>query len=266
MGVDPVVAVGTCPFSVRHPVMVNRWEQLTYLHWSYEPSVVQGLLPEGLTVDTFDGRAWVGLIPFQMSVAPPRLPAPPWLGRFAETNVRTYVRDGHGRAGVWFFSLEAARLAAVVTARVTYRLPYNWASMRLSGGPDRLVYTTRRRWPGPRGAGGTIVVRPGALIAPEEVTELEHFLTARWRLFSHARDAGLRYGEVAHAPWPLQRAVVEACDDSLVTAAGLPRPVGAPLAHYSRGVKVHIAVPHRVTSVAEDLHLPGSSPSGQTSS
>jgi len=258
--VDPDVPNGTCPFTIKHPVMVNRWEQLTYLHWSYEPSVVQRLLPAGLTVDTFDGRAWVGLIPFQMSVAPPRFPAPPWLGRFAETNVRTYVRDGHGRVGVWFFSLEAARLAAVVTARVTYRLPYNWASMRLSGAGERLAYTTRRRWPGPRGAGGRIVIRPGAPIPPEEVTELEHFLTARWRLFSHAKDDALRYGEVEHAPWPLQRADVEQCDDSLVTAAGLPVPVGAPLAHYCRGVEVRIGLPHRLEAVplADGLDPAGS--------
>jgi len=228
--------------------MVHRWELLTFLHWSFEPSAVQGLLPPGLTVDTFDDRAWVGLVPFQMWVAPPRLPALPWLGRFCETNVRTYVRDRHGRAGVWFFSLEAARLSAVVAARVTYRLPYYWASMRLRDTPDRLEYTTRRRWPGSRDAdaGGTVVVRPGDPIPPYEVTELEHFLTARWRLFSHAKDDALRYANAEHAPWPLQRAHVERCDDRLVAAAGLPQPVGEPLAHYSRGVEVRIGLPRRV--------------------
>lgn len=228
--------------------MVHRWQLLTFLHWSFEPSEVQRLLPPGLTVDTFDDRAWVGLVPFRMWVAPPHLAALPWLGRFCETNVRTYVRDRHGRSGVWFFSLEASRLPAVVAARLTYRLPYYWASMRLRGAPDRIVYTSRRRWPRPAGldAGGSVVVRPGSPIPADELTTLEHFLTARWRLFSRASDNTLRVANAEHAPWQLQRADLEVCDDTLVTASGLPQPVGSPLVHYSPGVEVRIGLPARV--------------------
>jgi uncharacterized protein YqjF (DUF2071 family) len=226
--------------------MVHRWELLSFLHWSYEPAVVQALLPPGLTVDTHAGRAWVGLVPFRMSVAPPGVGVAPWLGRFCETNVRTYVRDRHGRDGVWFFSLEAARLAAVVAARGTYRLPYFWAAMSMRSTPRGWTYTTRRRWPGPRGVGGTVVVRAGDPVPSQEVTELEHFLTARWRLFSHAGNGTLRYADAEHAPWPLHRAEAEVCDDTLVVAAGLPGPEGQPLVHWSPGVQVRIGRPTRV--------------------
>lgn len=246
MPVTPDAAAGTCPLVVRHPVMIHRWERLTFLHWSFDRHVVQRLLPPGLEVETFDGRAWVGLVPFHMWVAPPRVPAPPWLGRFCETNVRTYVRDRHGRSGVWFFSLEASRLPAVVAARTTYRLPYYWASMHLRQTPERIEYVTRRRWPGPRGVGGTVIICPGERIEAHEVTQLEHFLTARWRLFSQAKNDSLRYADAEHQPWPLHRVDVERCDDSLVTAAGLPPPVGDPLAHYSPGVEVRIGVPRPV--------------------
>jgi uncharacterized protein YqjF (DUF2071 family) len=226
--------------------MVHRWELLSFLHWAYEPAVVQALLPPGLTVETRGGRAWVGLVPFRMSVAPPGVGVPPWLGRFCETNVRTYVRDRHGRDGVWFFSLEAARLAAVVAARGSYRLPYFWASMRMSRTSQGWAYTTRRRWPGPQGVGGTVVVRTGEPIPSQEVTELEHFLTARWRLFSHAGNGTLRYADAQHAPWPLHRAELEGCDDTLVVATGLPQPEGEPLVHYSPGVQVRIGRPRQV--------------------
>ena len=246
--VDPDVPDGTCPLTVAHPMMVHRWQLLTFLHWSVEPSLVQRLLPPGLVVETFDAHAWVGLVPFRMWVAPPRLPALPWLGRFCETNVRTYVRDTQGRSGVWFFSLEASRLPAVVAARVAYRLPYYWAAMRLHNASDRIVYTCRRRWPRSASpdAGGTIVVRPGSPIPSEDLTQLEHFLTARWRLFSHASKGTLRYANAEHAPWPLQRAELETFDDSLVTAAGLPQPIGQPLVHYSPGVEVRISAPWRI--------------------
>ncbi len=118
--------------------------------------------------------------------------------------------------------------------------------MRLSETPDRVDYTSRRRAPGPRGAGGTVIVRPGQLVPPGDVTELEHFLTARWRLFSHSKGGQLRSADAQHPPWPLQRCQVERCEDSLVAAAGLPQPEGEPLAHYSRGVEVRIGLPRRV--------------------
>src|SRR3954469_12678323 len=117
----PSPSAAACPLTVRKPMMFQRWEILTFLHWKYAPEVAQSLLPQGLTVEEHDGEAWVGLVPFTMRVSVPHAPAPPWLGRFCETNVRTYVRDEWGRRGVWFFSLDAARLAAVVTARTTYR-------------------------------------------------------------------------------------------------------------------------------------------------
>lgn len=243
---------GGCPLTVRHPVMMHRWELLTFLHWSYSVDDVQRLLPPGLTVETFDGDAWVGLVPFHMRVSPPGVTAPPWLGRFCETNVRTYVTDAHGRRGVWFFSLEAARLAAVVAARVTYRLPYFWARMSLEATPERLAYLSRRRWPG-AGPRSSVAVRPGALVPAAEVTALEHFLTARFRLFSHAGDGALRYADAEHPPWELRRVEVERCDDELVAAAGLPQPVGPPLAHYSDGVDVRIGLPRRVAAVDNQI-------------
>ena len=89
--------------------MVHWWDELTFIHWRYEPEQVQRLLPEGLEVETMDGSAWVGLVPFFLRVGLPHVRPVPWLSQFAETNVRTYVRSADGRSGVWFFSLEAAR-------------------------------------------------------------------------------------------------------------------------------------------------------------
>ena len=99
-----------------------------------------------------------------MRVALARGPSVPWVSRFAETNVRTYVTAPDGTTGIWFFSLEAARLGAVVTARGTYRLPYFWAAMAVERAGVRWTYTTQRRWPGPRGASSTVVVDGGGAV------------------------------------------------------------------------------------------------------
>ena len=161
---------GVCPFTVDKPVMRQRWERLTFLHWSYDPDVVQRLLPGGLTVDTFGGAAWVGLVPFFMRVHTPGDHGAPWVSNFCETNVRTYAVDREGRAGIWFLSLDAARLGAVAVARASYQLPYFWSSMRISGplttqsrtGDQEITYSCQRRLPGPRTAISQVRVRAGA--------------------------------------------------------------------------------------------------------
>jgi uncharacterized protein YqjF (DUF2071 family) len=253
-----------CPLNVAHPVMMHRWDTLTFLHWSYEPDVVARLLPVGLTLDTFDGKAWVGLVPFNMLVSLPHAPSVPWASRFCETNVRTYVIDEYGRPGIWFFSLEASRLGAVLTARATFRLPYMWSRMSLVRDGDVITYSCLRRWPGPRGAHSFVTIDVGPPFKQTELTQLDHFLTARWRLFSitgpgnfrgfaasaHDRaGAGSwrRYGIAQHEPWVLHHATARSVDDRLVAAAGLPQPDDEPLVHYSPGVDVRIGRPHRLS-------------------
>ena len=65
------------------------------------------LVPAGLELDTFEGQAWIGVVPFRMTGIRPVASAAAWLSAFAELNVRTYVTVG-GKPGVCFFSLDAA--------------------------------------------------------------------------------------------------------------------------------------------------------------
>jgi uncharacterized protein YqjF (DUF2071 family) len=233
------MAAGVCPVPVRRPVMRQRWERLTFLHWPVDPAAVQRLLPEGLRVELFGGTAWVGLVPFFMRVATPGGRRVPWASNFCETNVRTYVLDRAGQAGIWFLSLDAARLAAVAVARRSYRLPYYWSAMRLDQRGSMISYACRRRWPGPQGAASNVRIAVGDRLSPAELDERDHFLTARWLLFS-VFGHRLMQARASHQPWPLHRAQVVACDDQLIAAAGLPQPCGQPLAVYSPGVEVRI--------------------------
>ena len=241
---DGTPGPGACPFAVDAPVMRQRWERLTFLHWSYDPAVVQPLLPSWLRADTFGGRAWVGLVPFFMRVATAGGRQVPWVSHFCETNVRTYVVDPQGRPGIWFFSLDAARAGGVAVARATYRLPYFWSRMRLVQRGAHLAYGCQRLWPGPRPVTSRVRVEAGRRFGPGELGERDHFLTARWMLFSSAGGRP-RFARAHHAPWPLHQARVLAVDDQLLAAAGLPPPRGEPLAHYSPGVDVRIGRPER---------------------
>ncbi len=225
--------------------MRQQWLDLAYVHWRYEPAVVQALLPAGVVVDTFDGAAWVGLIPFSMrGISLARGPAVPYLGSFAEVNVRTYVRCG-GRAGVWFFSLDVDRLVPAVVARLTYRLPYCWGRTSHRRVGDRLTTVVRRRWPGRVADSGLVVELGDSVVADER----DVFLTARWGLFSRG-VFGLRHAPVDHEPWPLRSARLVSLDESLVRAAGLPPPAGDPHVRGSDGVSVRIGRPRGVRSRA----------------
>ena len=119
---------------------------------------------------------------------------------FPETNVRTYVVDRHGLRGTWFFSLDAARLPAVIGARTSYALPYFWAHMAVYRQSDVVRYWSRRIAGPP--AATEIDVTVGPRIA--HPTELEIFLTARFRLYAR-RGAGILKADVEHPPWPLRR-------------------------------------------------------------
>ncbi|HLL69598.1 MAG TPA: DUF2071 domain-containing protein [Micromonosporaceae bacterium] len=234
------------PLRVRTATMIHRWEQMTFLHWRYPVDVVAPLVPDRLRVQTFDGSAWIGLLPFVMRrVRPPGVPPLPWLSYFPETNLRTYVTGPDGGSGIFFFSLDATRLPAVLAARASLGLPYFWsgASVRVRGGA--LVYRGRRRWPGPAGAGYDARVRVGPAIAEPELGPLDHFLTARHRLYS-AHAGQLVAVNAEHPPWPLHRARVEHLRQDLTAAAGLPAPDGDPLVHASPGVRVRIGPPELI--------------------
>ena len=238
------MAVGLEPVSaqplerVERPMMVQQWRWMTFLHWRYTVQQLRPLVPDELEIDTCDGSAWVGLLPFQMHVRLPGLPAVPWVSNFPETNLRTYVVDRHGRRGIWFFSLDADRLGAVAMAQAGLRLPYRWARMYASRDNGSVRYSSRRHGPGTQAKNRVrvYVVDP---IPDAQVTELEVFLTARWRLFN---TIGERLIDVPaeHPMWALQRVEVDTCESDLFRAEGVPPPEGEPIAHFSEGVEVKI--------------------------
>jgi uncharacterized protein len=230
------------PRRVPIPVMRQRWETLTFLHWDYPVERVQRLLPPGLEVEPWGGRAWVGLVPFHMRVRPPVGPALRGVTTFPETNVRTYVLGPDGTPGVWFFSLDAANLPAVTVARLVYGLPYFFARMRVTCDGPTVSYRSRRSGSGAAGAGHQIVVVPGSRLSSGEVGEFEHYLTTRFTLWN-VHGGALMRSPAEHPPWQLQQAEVAVMEQDVIEAAGLPSPQGTPVVHFSEGVEVRIGRP-----------------------
>jgi uncharacterized protein YqjF (DUF2071 family) len=222
------------------PVMYQRWRTLLFLHWEFPAEVLARMLPPGLTLDTHEGRAWVGLVPFTMrGVRPAGLPAVPPLSNFHETNVRTYVHREGKDPGVWFFSLDAANRLAVKLARAWFKLPYHFASMELKHEGAGISYRSERRWPAPVPARCAVRCSPKGEASASTPGTLQHFLVERYFLYT-VHGGRLWSGQVHHAPYPVRGAEVEGLDESLLAAAGLARPASAPLVHFSDGVDVDV--------------------------
>ncbi len=222
------------------------WHDLLFLHWPVPPAALRGLVPASLELDLYRGEAWVGVIPFFMSGVRLRwLPPMPGTAAFAEVNVRTYVHF-RGQPGVYFFSLDAASLLAVRTARAWYHLPYFHARMSVEHQSDAVRYSSERR-EGPRPAEFRARYRPTAEARPSLPGSLEHWLTERYCLFTANRKGNVLRAEIHHQPWPLQIAEAELESETLTRAAGIALPHTAPLAHFSRKLDVWVWRPERLS-------------------
>lgn len=191
------------------------WVDLAFLHWPVEETALRKHLPDAVELETFDGSAWLGVVPFLMtSVRLRGLPPFPVVSSFPELNVRTYVRRDD-RPGVWFFSLDASSRLFVEAAKWQYKLPYHRAEMTHRRAGDFVHYESAR----PGGAFSGNYRGTGALFHAEPGT-LEHFLTERYCLYT-ADGARTYRAEVHHLPWSVQPG--EATVD-LNTMAPLPLP------------------------------------------
>jgi uncharacterized protein YqjF (DUF2071 family) len=201
---------------------VQRWRTLLFVHWEVDAAVLRPLVPAGLTLDTFEGRAFVGLVPFTMEgIRLAWAPPVPGTRRFHETNIRTYVHAGGKDPGVWFFSLDAASSLAVRVARAFFHLPYFRARMELDVQSARISYRSARLWPAPVPATLALDATIGEALPHAAPGTLEHFLAERYVLYAEGRGR-LHRGRVHHSPYPLRAARVDRMEQTLLDAAGLP--------------------------------------------
>ncbi len=231
-----------------------RWTNLLFAHWPIAPSEIARLLPEGFAVDTYDGMAWAGVVPFRMEGVRLRgLPEIPGTNFFAEANLRTYVRDRmSGRQGVYFFSLDASNPLAVIAARTWYQLPYYFAQMHIQRGDNTpgawLQYTSKRLF-APKRAALRVRYRGAGVenrFPQSKPGTIEYFLTERYALFTGAKRGHLMGADVHHLPWALEPAEAEFEELTLPAAHSITLPGAPPLLHFSRKLEVFAWAPKAI--------------------
>ena len=219
--------------------MRQTWSKLLFAHWPVKPESLRPLIPTGLVLDTFEGDAWVGVVPFYMSGVRFRYAPPiPTTTEFCELNVRTYVMPKGGKPGVWFFSLDASSLLAVLGARIAFHLPYYNASMHLKMTNGAVEYTARRSHFGAKAAAFEGHYQPTGEVYQSQAGTLEHWLTERYCLYAADSGGNLYQGDIWHEPWPLQPASADLTLNTMAQASGITLPDSKPLLHYAERLDV----------------------------
>jgi uncharacterized protein YqjF (DUF2071 family) len=209
------------------------WRHLLFSHWPVDAALLRPHVPDSLDIDTFDGAAWLGVIPFLMTNVRPRFSPPiPTTHSFCELNVRTYVtaRDGSPMPGVWFFTLDAASRLAIAAARRFFHLNYLRARMSCEPG-DAVTYRSTREDPRAPGAALDVTYAPAGAPSVAAAGSLTHFLTERYCLYVSDSARRLHRGHIHHRAWSLSpaSATIRTCE--MTGVLGMQTPTLDPLLH-----------------------------------
>lgn len=226
------------PLPAARWAMTMRWHDLLFLHWPIRPHVLRPLIPAALEIDTFDGWAWIGVVPFRMSGVRPRyVPELRCTSAFPEINVRTYVKTPD-RNGVWFFSLDATNRLAVRVARAWYGLPYFDARIDVEHDGENIRYHSTRVHRRAAAAAFDASYGPNGPVYQSARSTLDHWFTERYCLYASGRRGRIGYGDIHHAPWPLQPAEAEIRINTMTDWLGVTLPTTKPMIHFARRLDV----------------------------
>lgn len=225
------------------PALHMDWRHVLFANWPVDPDVVAAHLPAALSVDTYEGEAWLSVVPFTNADVRPTWAPDGWGLQLPELNLRTYVTH-EGRPGVYFFSLDAQGVLGVAGARLFHYLPYFYARCSLTETDGRIRFRSRRRHPGARPVRFEATYGPTGDELDVSPDSLAAFLTERYRYYAEAADGSLRYAAIEHDPWPLYESDPTLEPDELFAANGFARPETEPVHYYSPGVTT-VASPSR---------------------
>ena len=247
--VDPTRDTSHRPWAMpqRPWAMAQRWSDLLFMHWPVAVASLRALVPSRLTLDMYEDRPWVSLASFKLSdLRPRRFPTLPWVSEFPELNVRTYVVVD-GKPGVYFFSLDAASVLAVIGARTVFHLPYYAAVMSTRRRADGMITYESRRIAQRLGlARFKAVYAPTGPAATSSPGSLDHWLTERYCLYAVGSGQRVYRTDIHHHPWPLQPAQVELFENTMASASHIDLPSLAPRVSFARTLDVVVWSEERV--------------------
>lgn len=216
--------------------MKQVWHNLLFAHWPIEVNQIKPFIPPPLEIDTYNGQAWIGVVPFYMSgIRLRNMPPISLTSSVSEINVRTYVTINN-KPGVLFLSLDAANLIAVKVARLFYHLPYYYAEISIKK-EKNVVHYNSNRLKSDKTFEFIGKYMPTSPKFNAMKGTLEYWLTERYCLYTSHRNRLYRC-DILHEPWDLQHAEGEIFTNTMIDIDGLDISNINPLMHYSEHIEV----------------------------
>lgn len=229
------------PFQKPGWIMTQTWEHLLFIHWAVSPDVLRSLIPNELEIDTYDGMAWIGILPFLLTgVRIRRMPTVPFTSTFPEINVRTYVKTKQ-KSGIYFLSLDASNPLVTGIAKRWYRLPYFLADMQFTRTKEGIAFASQRVR-----AKEEPVIFSGSYQPIRQPIQakhgtLEHWLTERYTLFCQCSSSRrIFFADVYHEPWALQQVDARIRENTMTTGLSIPLGEQPDVMFYARGVQSYV--------------------------
>ncbi|MBP3953276.1 YqjF family protein [Bacillus suaedae] len=233
------------PYPKEPWIMAQTWKHLLFAHYRVEKAVLRELVPKCFEIDTYDGQAWISIVPFEMSGIHlhglRELPAAPV---FEELNVRTYITFG-GKPGVYFFSLDANSALAVKFANITYGLPYLHAKMRKIVKAETVEFFSERTDARAEKGIFSSEYRPISEEFTSTSGSIDYWLTERYLLYV-VKGKGIYEGNIHHCPWALQEAEAKFEINTVAESVGIPIEEKPDILTYSKKLDVLVWRPKKV--------------------
>jgi uncharacterized protein YqjF (DUF2071 family) len=222
------------PFSLPSSqwIMTQVWNDVLFMHWPVARDCIQSLLPRCLELDCYENTPWISFVLYNITNSRLRgFPPIPPFSSLPGLNIRTYVTY-KGIPGIYFFSLDAPQLSAVLGAKWTTGLPYRFAKMNYKKEIDTIEFSSS--FLGSRGEENFhVVYNPSSYMYEADPDNLDYWLLERYRMYS-IRKEKLYHMDIHHDQWKVSDVKVDHLENSMAPYLPQETFLTQPNIHYSR--------------------------------
>lgn len=180
--------------------MKCNWENLVYINYCVEPSLIEHLLPRDIELDLYQGRAIISFVCFKFSNTKIYGIKMPFHQDFPEINIRTYVKSKRykNKKGIYFISEMVPDFMTYFVGKFIYKEPFSVFPIENSVAENYINYTVKSK-----NFNLEIQLETNFKKLSREKSEEQQFVIDREYAFCGKKDGSSKIYQVKHQDWNL---------------------------------------------------------------